>query len=290
MPLVDYSFFGGEWFESPTSGVRNIKQIEAKNAIYDEIEIRERTDLPNENIRNSWQPDTILLARFVNSLEAGNLHNEGVRIQSFVIKRRKVGDLKDTILAYEPFENNKIFTYIDVTQPNEKFIYTISPISENGIEGQPNTVEIESDFTGYFVIDAETDQVFAFDKAIGDLSGVEKTLNKGKVQINTFSRFPRFINTNQNYNTFSLSTVLIPDEDERSNTTYQRLIQLLNENKPLLVKGSNGSIYVCSVANPRESSPQNTWKGYDYITVTLDFTEVMTYDEYMQQHIKGIVE
>lgn len=288
MPMIGMSFFGSEYFSSVTGSVRNIKRVDLANSLVDELEIRERTDIPMTNVRNTWQPDTLLLARFINTLEAGNLQNEGIKVQSFVIKRRKIGELNDIVLDYEPFENNQTFVYTDITQPNDKFIYTISPVGENGIEGQPNSIEIESDFTGYFLVDAETDQVFAFDKAIGNLENVDKVQNKGRVQINTFSPFPRFIYTNQNYSTFTLSTVLIPNVNERSHKQFERLQSLINENKPLLVKGSNGSMYVCEASNLRDNSPKNTWTGHDYMNVSLDFTEIMTVKDYMSDNLKEV--
>lgn len=288
MSFIGMSFFGDTVFTSPTGTIRNIKRIELSNAIYDELEVRERTDIALDNVKSTWQPDHLMIARFQNSLEAGNLQNEGIKVESFVIKRRKIGELNDITLGYETFENNKKFIFTDLTQANDKFVYTISPVGENGIEGQPNSIEVESDFTGFFLVDAETDRVFAFDKSIGETGNVEKQQNRGRVQVDTLSRFPRFIKTKQNYTSFSLSTVLLPKVNERSHKQYELLEALINEDKALLVKGSNGSMYVCEASNLKDSTPLITWKDHDYVTVTLDFTEIMTVDDYMAQNIKGV--
>jgi len=282
MPMLG-SAFGTGYFSSPLGGIRNIKKVELSNAIFDELELIESSDIPLTNVRGTWTPSHRILARFLNNLEGGNLQNEGIKVESFVIKRRKVNEINDLVVGYQPFENNKKFVHLDLTQPNDRFIYTVTPVGENGIEGQPNSTEIESDFVGYFLVDAETDQVFPFDKAIGDVGEVDKSQNKGRIQIDTFSQFPRFVYTNQRYTTFSLSTVLIPQDGERSNAIYERLRYVIDQNKPLLVKGSNGSIFICEASNLRDSSPQNTWKGYDFTTVTLDFTEIMTVEDYMEQ-------
>lgn len=284
MPMIGMSFFGSEWFQSPTGSVRNIKRVDLANSIVDELEIRERTDIPMTNVRNTWQSDTLLLARFINTLEAGNLQNEGVKVQSFVIKRRKIGELNDIVLGYEPFENNQTFVYTDITQPNDKFIYTISPLGENGIEGQPNSIEVESDFVGWWVVDKDTGEVMPFDKAIGDIGTVDTQLNQDRVEIKTFSKYPNVWYAPTEYHTFTLSTVVIPSEFERSGKNYEDILnKFIRAHKPFIIKSGDGRIFVCDVYTPTNSQPKNVWKGYDYFEIQIQATEIMDYNEFMSE-------
>lgn len=289
MPMIGFDFFGDSYFSSPTGSVRNIKKAELQNGIYDHFHLRERTDIDNSNEKVTWQIDSRILATFNGTMDAGNVFaDSGLEIVKFAIKRRKIDEIEPITIGYAPFENNKEFTYLDITQPNDTFIYQVVPVASNDLESNPTEVEITSEFSGYFLVDVETDIIIPFDKSIGNVENVDKTQNKGRVQLDTFHRFPRYIYTNQRYNTFTLSTVLLPNVNERTYKQYERLERLINENKPLLVKGSNGSMYVCEASNLRDNSPKNSWTGHDYITVTLDFTEIMTVEDYMADNVKGV--
>lgn len=284
MAIIGLDAFGLNAFQSYSPPVRNIKYLEMKNAIYDEIHIREKTDgITTENIKEDWQMDTILLAKFLGDLEAGNINNAGVKIEKFAIKRRKLNELKSITLAYKDFVNNNQFVYTDYTQPNDEFIYSIVPVGENGLEGQENSIIIKSDFTGWFLVDKDTNEVLAFDKFIGNEVTFDTTLNQGRVQIDTLTRFPSVFYTDQEYHEFQLKTVILPEDWQRSGQKYEQILnQFVRSHKPFLAKGGSGEVYVVDVHSPSKTAPQNTWTGRDYFELTLNCTEIMTYEEYMQ--------
>ena len=284
MAIIGLDAFGLNAFQSYSPPVRNIKYLEMKNAIYDEIHIREKTNgITTENIKEDWQMDTILLAKFLSDLEAGNINNAGVKIEKFAIKRRKLNELKSVTLAYKDFVNNNQFVYTDYTQPNDEFIYSIVPVGENGLEGQENSIIIKSDFTGWFLVDKDTNEVLAFDKFIGNEGTFDTTLNQGRVQIDTLTRYPSVFYTDQEYHEFQLKTVIIPEDWQRSGQKYEQILnQFVRSHKPFLAKGGSGEIYVVDVHSPSKSAPQNVWTERDYFELTLTCTEIMTYEEYMQ--------
>lgn len=284
MTIIGLDAFGINAFKSYSPPVRNIKYVEMKNAIYDEVHIREKTDgIIADNIKEDWQIDTILLAKFLGDLEAGNINNQGIQIEKFAIKRRKLTETIPITLGYKDFVNNNQFVYEDYTQPNDEFIYSIVPVGENGLEGQENSITVKSDFSGWFVVDKEMNEVLAFDKFIGSPNNVDITLNQGRVQIDTLYPYPSFFRTPQRYHTFSLSSVFLPEEWQRSGQQYEAILnQFVYNHKPFLVKGSSGEVYVCEISSPNKTAPQNTYTGYDYMTLTLNFTEVMSYEEYLK--------
>lgn len=280
--ILGYNFFGTEFFRSPSNGLTNAYYGEIKNAIVDELSIRSRTDVTTENIRDTWELDHRAIFKFLGDLEGGNITNSGLQIVSFQIKRRRASDIDSYTLATMDFVNNTQVEYFDYTQPNDELIYSIVPIAENQLQGAAADVQIESDFTGWFLVDKETNNVLAFDKAIGSVGDVETTLNQGRTVINTFSRFPTTFYNPNNYHEFTLSTVIIPEEFRRSGYDYKQVLDnFIYNHKPFLVKSDNGRVYICDVSNPRATTPQNTWKDYDYIQLSLDFMEVGTESEYM---------
>ncbi|WEG18483.1 hypothetical protein PQ478_08370 [Alkalihalophilus pseudofirmus] len=283
MPLIDLDFHGTSFFESQTGQIRNTYSLKADNAIFDEIHITEDMSTENDQTKDQWGLETRLLARFLGNLEAGNVQNEGIVIEKFAIKRRKIDDLLDTTLSTEPFDNDKQFEYIDYTQANDRFIYSIVPVGENELEGQPNSVEIESDFVGWWVVDKDTKETVGFDKTIDSSDDISMTLNQGREQIETMSQYPSIFYTNQNYHSMQLQAVFLPEEWNRTGRQYESFIHNFAMNpKPFIIKGSSGEIFVADLHSPQKSSPKNTWKGRDYYTLTIEAVEVNDYDDYMR--------
>jgi hypothetical protein len=282
--IIGYNFWGLGHYQSPSPPVRNIYHVEIKNSIIDELNIRERIDVDTSNTKNNWQIDTRLLAKFMDDLEAGNVQNEGIQIVKFAIKRRKVDELNPITLGYLDFVNDSEVEYTDYTQGNDTYIYSIVPVGENDLEGKPTEVQIESDFVGWWIVDKDTNEVLGFDKFFDNNPSVETQLNQKRTVIETLTGLPQVFYTGLPYSTFSLQAVFLPEENQRSYVEFKRILdKFINQHKPFLVKGSTGELYVCDISNLRKSTPQNAYKGFDYISLTVDALEVMSYDEYMTQ-------
>lgn len=258
--------------------------MEMKNAIYDEAHIREKTEgIDITNIKEDWQMDTILLAKFLGDLEAGNISNSGIQIEKFAIKRRKLNEITSVTLGYKDFVNNNQFFYEDYTQPNDDYIYSIIPVGENGLEGQETAIPISSNFAGFFIVDKDNNEVLGFDTYIGSEPTVSAALTQGRVQIDTLSKYPSFFYTDQSYNSFSLQAVFMPEEWERIGQKYDSILkQFVLSHKPFLVKGGDGSFYIADIHSPIKEVPLNTYKGREHMTVTIQCTEIMDYSQYME--------
>lgn len=281
MIILGINNFGESCFSSPISGIRNITYGELKKGIYDRLDIRERTDISLANIKEPWQIDQRVLFEFINNLEGGNIQNEGLEISAFAIKRRRIDELNDITLGTIPFANNKTIEFIDYTQGIGEYIYSICPVSDQLI-GLPNSVQINSEYTGWFLVNKETNDVLAFDKFIDSEPIINTQINQGRVVLETLSRFPNVYYTGLNYTTFTLQTVIVGDEFKNAGQKYQDILdKFVNNHIPMLVKG-NGKLYVCDVSQPQTSEPLNTWRNdRDYFILSLNFTEIMDYETYM---------
>ena len=279
--FIDLDFYGSQFFRSTSPPVRNITSATVTNAIFDEVHVRERTDVDASSQQEEWKLDSRLLASFLGDLEAGNVRNSGLQIERFAIKRRRVDELNSVTLAYRNFENDKQFEYTDYTQPNDEFVYSIVPISDQ-LEGLPNNVSIKSDFTGWFIVDKDTDEVISFDKAIGAMDDVQTNLEQGRTEIQTMTRYRSVFYNDVDFKRLTLSTVFIPSEWERSGKDYERFLnKFIRSHKPFIVKGSSGEIYVADIHNPVKTSPKNTWQGNDYFTLSVDVMEVEDYEAFI---------
>ena len=265
--------------------VININNIEISNCIIDELHVRAAVDdsvnlLPT---KDDWQIDTYLLAKFQGNLEAGNISNQGYKIAKFVIKRRKINELKPLTIGSVNYVEGQTFMFTDYTQANEKYIYGVYPVGENGIEGAPNEIVGTSDFTGYFVVDKDTGNVLTFDKSFDSKPMVDTQLNQGRYSVETFSKYPSIYYNETLYHTFTLSSVIVPDELTKSGDTYLNILnKFIIEHKPMIVKSGNGEVYVCDLSNLKKSSPLNTWDGYDYLEISIDCQEIDDYDTFIE--------
>ncbi len=285
--IIGFSPYSGTSFKSSSPGIRDIYSLLIKNGVYDEVHVQEQTldGFIESSEKTRWQNETRLIARFLGDLEAGNVQNEGIQIEQFAIKRRKIDDLDSTTLGYRPFENNKTVEYTDYTQSNDKFIYSVVPVGENEFEGVPNEVEVESDFVGWWIVDKDEQQSLGFDTSVdGYGDQVSSNLNQGRVQIETMTKYPSVYYTDQEYSEFTLEASFVPYEWERSGHKFESILnKYVRSHKPFIVKGSDGSIYVADIHSPQKSSPRNTYKNYDYVNVAISCVEVQDYKDFIEE-------
>jgi hypothetical protein len=243
------------------------------------------------NKDESWDNTTSLLAKFNNTLEAGSIANSGNKIVKFRIVRREADQDEngDTYLGEISFDNaaSADIVFEDITNPNTDLIYTVIPVSENGLDGVPREITVEGSdlFTGWWVVDKENDITIPFDKAIGNIENVETQLTQNRTLIETFNMYPQIYYGNTSYESFSLSTILLPDDGQTSSKLYRDVLNnFILKHKPVIVKSGDGRIFVCDISNPRTSAPKNTWRGNDYIQLTVDLVEIDSYKNYMQNN------
>jgi hypothetical protein len=240
------------------------------------------------NIDEKWDNTSSLLAKFNKTLEAGSIANSGNKIVKFRIVRREADQDEngDTYLGEISFDNaaSADLTFDDITNPNTDLIYTVIPISENGLDGVPREIEVKSDFVGVWIVDKDTGEVLVFDKAIGNVGTVESTFNQQRTQIDTFGSYPQFYYSNDSgYEAFSLSTVILPDDGKRTGKKYKDILnKFIKDHNPKIVKMDTGRVFVADISNMRASSPMVTWDGADYMTITVDVTETQDYPSYMK--------
>ena len=285
MNVIGLNPLGETYFSSCTSGVSNITNIELSNAVYDELHVRQSTGtMTTSSEKDNWQIDTVMLARFENDLEAGNFQNDGVKISKFAVRRRKFGETQDLVIGYKDLTNDVVFTYQDYTQPRGKLIYTVVPIGDNTLEAKGSSVIVESDFSGFHIVDKDKNHVLSFDKFIGSEPNVSMTLNKGRVQIDTFSKYPSFFYNEQQYHTFSLQAAFLKDEWESLNAMYEFVLnEFVTSYKPFIVKGGDGSVYVVNVDQASRDVPLGIYSQREHMTLNVECTEVMDYKDYIEE-------
>lgn len=281
--------WGGGVFETQLSPVQEVTEINIDRAIFDELSLRDEIYSPIEKQKDHWEYKHRVLARFDGSLEAGNVHNEGMRISHFNVMRREFHETDWLKVGEFPYTTSSL-DFIDYLQPNARLVYAIVPVSANGIEGRYVEIDITSKFSGWWVVNHDNSEPIGFDKTLGSgMDSIDVATVENRKVLETFSKYPQvyYVGDTQ-YSTFSLTSLALPRDSERTGALHKRIMQDLIENRsPKIVKGDNGQMYVCDIANLNTSTPKHTWDGHDYIQITVDCLEIMSMEEFLEKKALG---
>lgn len=271
--------------------VDGINYAEFKHCIIDEVVIRKSVNGDTSDTKETWtENDTQLLGQFHDNLDAGNVENFGVKIIGFKLKRREKNNMDSIVtlgtIYYEDGDpENKTFEFIDCTQPSKDLVYSFLPIGENGLIGTAKEIEFESDFTGWWITDKDTNLVLGFDKAIGSVGDLDVSLDQDRTVIDTLSKHSQVYYGEKENHSFTLTGAFIPDDGQKGSDVYNNILNnFIRQHKPFVAKNGNGLIFIVDVSNLKSSSPINTWKGYDVLTATVECLEIMEMSDYMAEN------
>lgn len=256
-----------------------------KNCVVDQVHITNAIGASEVSSNNvpQWTPNTLFLANFFNDLVAGNIHNEGLDIVSFELRRSRIGEMGSKTLGTLPFdaENPETIEFIDYTAGAGDYIYSIIPFSNSGDAGQASSIQIESDFSGVWMVDKFDNFTLGFDKQWGSKTTFDVTFNEKRIEIQNFSDYPSVYYLPGQHATFAITTLVLPSE--WSSKEWAKIMEKIKTRKPMLIKSGSGDLYVCNIHTPVKS----TWmveahRKSDPMQITLECMEVMSYNAYME--------
>lgn len=134
---------------TPTN-IDNITRVELSDGWYDDLRISKNvTDELSPNVKQNWDWDTILHAKFEGTTSAGNVVWTFDTVSHLLIKRKKVSDFKWITLDVHKIEKMADFNVIKIDPtaiPNVEYQYAAVPIKD-GVEGfySVDNVKIKSE-------------------------------------------------------------------------------------------------------------------------------------------------
>lgn len=228
------------------------KQQYTSTKFYGEIEIDNfqslNYELTDEEIiaittKAGFTDNTIMLADFENSLEAGNFSNFDMPITHWRIYRKKSNELIYKLLKEIPRIAGNNY-YIDYSaQSNESYNYQIYPVS-NEILGNPiGGVGIVAFDYGWILCDEDEDIVYKFDIEL-ETSDIQ-TLKDFHIYEN-YSSYPAFSFGKKNYREGSITTMPLDIENNdyvSKLETLESLRSFINDGNVKILKNSFGEIF-----------------------------------------------
>jgi hypothetical protein len=281
--ITRFGFNGKPFLENCHTNSK-VSSLFASNGVIDEIKIDETLDSENSIEQTPWTMDTGFLCHFLNSLEAGNLTNNGIKIQKIRFKRRKVGDLTWQTMIDYPFSDD-----IENYDTEDFYIcagynydYTLIPVVQN-FEGVGVTSNITPMYKSLFLTgrNSSGDLVnypLRFDLNLSDIS-----LNEDKTVMKTLSsQYPAILCGGSKYMSGSLAfDIISPNCESNSgkidmqaeNAYRESFEEFIHTGKPMLVR--THSFYTLGVLSDIKKNPlfgdDAGWGLYKY---TCTFTEI----------------
>lgn len=156
MIFTNYDFFGMDNFNENMNCVNSIYFVQLQSSIVDQLSIRANTTgIVYSSTKEIWNYDEILLADFINSLEAGNLMNSGVPITSLLFMKKKTTDLVWNTIILIPFlTTQSVYQFNDnYVASNVSYDYALVPVSVGSVQGQWIIKTIIPTWDGTFLFD-----------------------------------------------------------------------------------------------------------------------------------------
>lgn len=285
--IIGYDFMGyddGAVFDSKNV-VNKFYRLELLNAVFDEINVRTKTDTGCSSEKQEWQFDTKLLAKFQGNLEAGNIQVQGNQIEFIQFKKRKIGDLEWLNVAILPYELDKlVYEYDDkFVEAGEIYEYAILPLAYGGIEGEYVTDDIECKFDHTWLFDKDNNFKLMYNIEYGDIETVMPS--------NTYeplgSKYPIVsYNGELDYRRGVIKSLLIADNSTNGKIDVRQekllrnnIINFLKNKKPKIIKDSSGNYLLISIIGNPKLVPNNNLSRLLY-EINFEFIEIgNVYDE-----------
>ena len=275
MLLIGFDTAGGFYsFDANTSSYGHTK-VELTDILVDDLAIdagykRFTTE------KSEWQSNTVLLATFDNTLEAGNLSMGEMEVNTLRFKKRKKGELE--WLLIEELEYDKAKLHYEVrdrlARSNIEYEYGIAPVSGD-VEGEMIKASIVALYEGLWVVDANN-SVNIFCEV--DYGTINHNTNTNVFEM-LDNRYPIVITGELDYVSGSISGRLVSDESLRENKmdynaeynlkTY--VYEFFKNGKPKIMKNDKGRYYLINISDVKE-------KPYELddasVTVSFDWVEI----------------
>ena len=255
---------------TPTD-INNITNIELSNGWYDDLRITHNVEEELiSQVNQDWDWDTILHAKFGDSVGAGNVLWNFDTVSHLLIKRKKVDDFKWITLETHKIETIEDFNIrnIDKTaKPNYQYQYAAVPI-KNGVEDFYSTCDVEVKSNCLVIIDRDNIwQTNITDNYLDSTSVVPNTVVE-----TMYETYPTIVrNTNANYETISVNASFYPsdengcsiiiDDDAKRIDYSDKAKMFLRNGKAKILKSEDGRCFLGYVTTPPTDTADSDYRN-----------------------------
>ena len=255
MIICGTSFLGADFSYSPTpTNVDDINSVTLQNGNFDTLTVTKNTSAEKTyDINTTWDNDTIMIALYDADLSAGNVEYVLESISDIVIKRREKGTFNWTTVYQKKINTLDDFSIIFIDKyckAHTTYEYAYVGVL-NGVEGNYNIKEVESDFEGIVICDKDNLYWTMLDIGSCDTNRVHY-LTKKEYPMNKYPGSYSF--SKSNYDTGETSGFFVKydengcDFNSEESFEYRKgIVDFITNNKPKILKHEDGRIWLISV-------------------------------------------
>ena len=255
---------------TPTD-IDNITKVELSNGWYDDLRISNNvTEELSSEVNQDWDWNTILHAKFDDSVGAGNVLWTFDEVSYLLVKRKKVDDFKWITLEVHKIETVEDFNIrnIDKTaKPNYQYQYAAVPI-KNSVEGFYSTCDVEVKSNCLVIVDR--DEIWCTNLTDNYLDSTSVTPDT--VVETMYDTYPTIVrNTNANYETISVNASFYPsdengcsiiiDDDAKRIDYSDKAKMFLRNGKAKILKSEDGRCFLGYVTTPPTDTADSDYRN-----------------------------
>ncbi|MBS4539801.1 hypothetical protein GOQ27_15105 [Clostridium sp. D2Q-11] len=245
--------------------INEFKKLRVQHGVFDEVMVDQEGKSEYSNLKTDWKYETVIHAKFLDNLLAGNVSFYSDQVSYIRIKRRKIEDLNNWItlkeISYKEELEFELYDYLNSS--NQEYEYALIPILADGTEGDYITSTIKSEFYTTFIVEREKAYELAYELAYGDKERVSP--NQVFEPIN--GKYPIVVsNGSLNYDKGNLSALIVSPQTVDNNMKIdpkseyklrESMMDFFTNKAPKLLKGHNGEMSLITVLNPNISYNNN---------------------------------
>lgn len=280
------SFLGGDELSIPLmpTSVDNIHTTTMQGGWFDTLHVTKDTSYYMSEYfpPQEWDFNTIMYANFDGNTFAGNLLIALEKISHLLIKRRKEGSFEWTTIEVRNVDSVDDLMVVGsdpTAQIGANYEYAAIP-SLNGIEATYSIARAMCECNKLVILDK--DEIWVTYLTDGNLD-YTRTYPINMLQT-LYNKYPTSVrNTYQNYDVINVEGAWDPgeeeckfDESDNKRVAYQKaFIDFLTNDKPKILKNTDGRIWLCMVSGDISDSAEDI---YNNRKISFQMTEIGNVD------------
>lgn len=263
--------------------LRNVNTFTLQGGTFDELHItKDSVEIDNTTEKTDWTINTVLLAKFENSLVAGTIGIDGRDMYKIELRKRRKGE--DTFQTYFSIDfdlSENLYTIIDKLIENEEaYEYCIRGVAkdDNGKDIYSNDslpAEIYISYEHTHLFDSTDSFDLIYDLRIGTISN-----QIGANTIETLgSQYPYVIYGQTNYLTGSIECLLVSEESATGSVNVRsekelrkKILSFLNNKQCKVLKNEDGTYMLIKIIGTPSLIPSSEILGiyqvnFEYVQI-----------------------
>lgn len=248
--------------------LKNVNEFTLKGGKFDELHItKDSIEIDNTTEKTDWTLNTVLLAKFQNSLVAGTIGIDGKDMYKIELRKRRKGEYTfQTYFSVDFDSSTNLYTIVDKLIENEEgYEYCIRGVAkdENGKDIYSNdstSAEIYISYEHAHLFDSTDSFDLIYDLHLDSISN-----QIGANTIDTLgSQYPYVIYGQTNYLTGSIECLLVSEESATGSVNIhsekelrKKILAFLNNKKCKVLKNEDGTYMLIEIIGTPTLIPSN---------------------------------